>query len=48
MHLVDVAFLVVTSGMTARSLLPDSARTGGIDFPELCTRFIEFALEDRQ
>ena len=35
-------------GMTARSLLPDSARTGGIDFPELCTRFIEFALEDRQ
>ena len=32
-------------GMTARSLLPDSARIGGIDFPELCTRFIEFALE---
>ncbi|MGI6230935.1 MAG: D-alanine--D-alanine ligase family protein [Tractidigestivibacter sp.] len=32
-------------GMTERSLLPDSARHGGIEFPELCTRFIEFALE---
>ncbi|MBM6774448.1 D-alanine--D-alanine ligase family protein [Olsenella profusa] len=32
-------------GMTAESLLPDSARHGGIDFPELCTRFIEYALE---
>lgn len=33
-------------GMTAESLLPDSARHGGIEFPELCTRFIEYALED--
>lgn len=32
-------------GMTAESLLPDSARHGGIDFPELCTRFVEYALE---
>lgn len=33
-------------GMTERSLLPDSARHGGIEFPELCKRFIEYALED--
>ena len=32
-------------GMTAQSLLPDSARHGGIEFPELCTRFVEYALE---
>lgn len=32
-------------GMTAESLLPDSARRAGIDFPELCTRFVEWALE---
>ena len=32
-------------GMTSASLLPDSARHGGIEFPELCSRFIEFALE---
>lgn len=34
-------------GMTAESLLPDSARHGGIEFPELCTRFVEYALESR-
>ena len=34
-------------GMTAESLLPDSARHGGIEFPELCTRFVEYALEGR-
>ena len=34
-------------GMTANSLLPDSARHGGIEFPELCARFVEFALEER-
>lgn len=34
-------------GMTAESLLPDSARHGGIEFPELCTRFIEYALEGK-
>ncbi|RVU96997.1 D-alanine--D-alanine ligase [Coriobacteriales bacterium OH1046] len=32
-------------GMTETSLLPDSARHAGIEFPELCTRFIELALE---
>lgn len=32
-------------GMTAQSLLPDSARHGGIEFPELCRRFVEYALE---
>ena len=32
-------------GMTETSLLPDSARHAGIDFPEPCTRFIEMALE---
>lgn len=32
-------------GMTAESLLPDSARRAGIEFPELCTRFVEWALE---
>lgn len=32
-------------GMTETSLLPDSARHAGIAFPELCTRFIELALE---
>ncbi|MBM6676011.1 D-alanine--D-alanine ligase [Olsenella uli] len=35
-------------GMTAESLLPDSARHGGIEFPELCTRFVEYALEERR
>lgn len=32
-------------GMTERSLLPDSARRSGIPFPELCRRFVEWALE---
>ena len=31
-------------GMTAASLLPDSARSAGIDFPALCRRFVELAL----
>ena len=31
-------------GMTAESLLPDSARHAGIEFPELCTMFVEYAL----
>ena len=31
-------------GMTPTSLLPDSARHGGIEFPELCCRFVEYAL----
>lgn len=33
-------------GMTVSSLLPDSARHAGIEFPELCKTFIELALED--
>lgn len=32
-------------GMTERSLLPDSAERSGIPFPELCTRFVRWALE---
>lgn len=32
-------------GMTSASLLPDSARHAGIEFPELCRRFVEMALE---
>ncbi len=32
-------------GMTQNSLLPDSARHAGVEFPELCTRFVELALE---
>ena len=34
-------------GMTASSLLPDSARHDGIEFPELCCRLVELALEGR-
>ncbi len=33
-------------GMTERSLLPDSAQRSGISFPELCRRFVEWALEE--
>ena len=33
-------------GMTETSLLPDSARHAGIEFPELCRRFVEMAFED--
>ena len=32
-------------GMTETSLLPDSARHAGIEFPELCRRCVEWALE---
>lgn len=32
-------------GMTATSLLPDTARVAGYSFPELCTKLIEFALD---
>ncbi len=34
-------------GMTSASLLPDSARHDGIEFPELCRLFVEMALEGR-
>ncbi len=33
-------------GMTASSLLPDSARHHGIEFPELCRKFVELALDN--
>ena len=32
-------------GMTGTSLLPDAGRAAGIEFPQLCTQLIEFALE---
>lgn len=32
-------------GMTATSLLPDAARAAGIEFPNLCERLVELALE---
>lgn len=32
-------------GMTENSLLPDSARHAGIEFPELCKKFVEWAIE---
>jgi len=34
-------------GMTATSLLPQSARAAGIDFPELCDRICRSALRNR-
>ncbi|WP_066305207.1 D-alanine--D-alanine ligase family protein [Atopobium deltae] len=44
----DVPVLLETNvipGMTENSLLPDSARYEGIEFFELCRKFVEFALE---
>jgi D-alanine-D-alanine ligase len=32
-------------GMTATSLLPDAARAAGIEFPELCSKLVGYALE---
>jgi len=32
-------------GMTSTSLLPDAARAAGIEFPQLCDRLVELALE---
>ncbi len=32
-------------GMTPTSLLPDAARAAGIEFPDLCARLVELALE---
>ena len=32
-------------GMTGTSLLPDAARAAGIEFPELCAKLIEYALQ---
>ena len=33
-------------GMTGTSLVPDAARVAGIEFPQLCEKLIEYALED--
>jgi D-alanine-D-alanine ligase len=33
-------------GMTSTSLVPDAARAAGIEFPQLCNKLVEFALED--
>lgn len=35
----------IIPGMTASSLLPDAARRAGIEFPQLCEKLIELALE---
>lgn len=35
----------IIPGMTASSLLPDAARRAGIEFPALCEKLIELALE---
>lgn len=35
-------------GMTSASLLPDSARHAGIEFPQLCRMFVEMALEGHE
>lgn len=35
-------------GMTATSLLPDAGRAAGISFSELCSKLIEYALEEAQ
>lgn len=35
----------IIPGMTASSLLPDSARRAGIEFPELCKKLVELAFE---
>lgn len=35
-------------GMTSTSLLPDSARAAGMEFAELCTKLIQFALTPRR
>lgn len=35
-------------GMTSTSLYPDAARAAGIEFPQLCARLIELALENKK
>jgi D-alanine-D-alanine ligase len=45
----DVPTILETNtipGMTETSLVPDSARRAGIEFPELCRRIVEMALEE--
>lgn len=34
-------------GMTKTSLLPDAGRAAGMSFPQICTKLIELALEDK-
>jgi D-alanine-D-alanine ligase len=46
----EVYFLETNTipGMTKTSLLPDAARAAGIEFPALCLRLVELALEPRR
>jgi D-alanine-D-alanine ligase len=47
----DEVFVLETNtipGMTSTSLLPDAARAAGIEFPDLCARLVELALEPRR
>jgi D-alanine-D-alanine ligase len=41
-HLLEVNTI---PGMTATSLFPEAAAASGIEFPELCTRLVELAIE---
>ena len=44
----DVPYILETNtipGMTESSLLPDSARHAGIEFPQLCRKIVELALD---
>jgi D-alanine-D-alanine ligase len=44
----DTCYVLETNtipGMTSTSLLPDAARAAGIEFPALCKRLVELALE---
>lgn len=45
----DVFLLEVNTipGMTSTSLLPDAARAAGIEFPQLCERLVQLAMEPR-
>ena len=46
----EVLFLETNTipGMTKTSLLPDAARAAGIEFPALCLRLVQLALEPRR
>ncbi len=47
----DRVYLLETNtipGMTSTSLLPDAARAAGIEFPQLCERLVELALEPKR
>lgn len=46
----DGAFWILETntlpGMTTTSLVPDAARVDGLEFPQLCAKLIEYALEE--